>query len=219
MQEPVSPAPAGRSSGPPLPAILTIGGGLIAVVGSFLPWAKVSVNLSQFGAANFSESVGGLEADGWFTLIAGLVLIAIGIAAYRKMASSGTALGVIGIIAGLAAAGTAIYDITSIESATTDDFANAASGTAGASAEQLRQFIEQLDLQVSLQIGIILAAIGGLAGLVGAVMILMRRSSSTPALDSAGVAAPPAPPFMSPAPPPPPVETEGAPGEERPPPP
>ena len=83
---PTAPAPASTAASPQatqtsgvlLPTILVLGGGVLLVVGSFLPWATAS---TVFGSLSRSGVDGG---DGWITTIIGVLILLFGAMTLRQ---------------------------------------------------------------------------------------------------------------------------------------
>src|SRR5205085_1458429 len=152
MQEspPVSTTEASSaSSALSLPAIVCIVGGALSVIASFLPWANVSADLSSLGLAKFSQNVNGMDGDGMITLIFGIALIVVGGLLFGLKGRGITALGIIGALAGLIAAGTAIYDISTVKSTTISDFAGSTAASAGIPVAQAQQLLERFHFSIS----------------------------------------------------------------------
>ena len=189
----------GMARRPTTAAILAAVGGAIAAVGSFLPWAKVSLDLSKLGlpgvpsqSANVSGTDGG---DGWITLAAGVIAIiaAIGFLT-AKSRGARRGFGILAILAGLVAAGVGIYDLTQLKSSASD-------ALAGSSLAEVSDAFK-----VSMAFGIFLVIGGGVLALLGG--ILGMRGGEEMAM------APPPPPGMAATPPP---MAPPAPGMEGPP--
>src|SRR4029453_1965830 len=110
LRQPRLPIPASRSvrGRPVLGGGLALAGGVLAVVGSFLPWAEIS-------AGPFTEQAKGI--DGWegrAAIIAGAVMVAGGI---RVLAGSHQAMARLrpgAAIGGLVAAGVGVYTALTI---------------------------------------------------------------------------------------------------------
>jgi hypothetical protein len=99
-----APAAAGRTGGSELnlAALGVAIGGLMVAAGAFLPWATV-----------FGISVSGMDgSDGWIALAIGGLLALIGFANLRTDATGGARL--VGLLAGLAAAGLGIWKYSSV---------------------------------------------------------------------------------------------------------
>jgi hypothetical protein len=167
----------------PAAAILGIVGGAVLIVGSVLPWAKVSLDLDKFAqvlgvdpslmaglGAQTSQSVGGLDADGAVTLIAGIVVV---VCAGILLAKAKRWLGVLVLLGGLAGGGIALYDIVSKDRQLDDALAGAGPQleAIGLSADTFRQVFS-----VSFSIGIYLCVIGGILALIAGAMALMSTS-------------------------------------------
>jgi hypothetical protein len=186
------------------PAVLGIVGGAVLVIGSILPWAKVSLDLDRFAAllgvdpsvmaglgAQTSQNVDGLDADGGMTLVAGIVVL---VCAGIFLAKSMRWLGVLMLLGGLAGAGIAAFDILSKDRQVDDALAEAGPQleAIGLSADTFRQVFT-----VSFSIGIYLCVLGGIVALIAGGMALMATSDSTmqaaPASGISGTGFDPAP--------------------------
>jgi hypothetical protein len=192
-----------------LAGALALAGGVLAVVGSFLPWAEIS-------AGPFTEQAKGI--DGWegkAAIIAGAVMVAGGI---RVLAGSHQAMARLrpgAAIGGLVAAGVGVYTAVTIRDQLVD----------AAATELPRVEVERaLDnglLQLSIAIGLYLVIAGGIQGIVAALVALGSRNESvvqsrqglrgwsSTSTETPGV--PPTPPAMPdvPAPPPGSVPNDG----------
>ena len=185
-----------------LAGALALAGGVLAVVGSFLPWAEIS-------AGPFTEQAKGI--DGWegkAAIIAGAVMVAGGI---RVLAGSHQAMARLrpgAAIGGLVAAGVGVYTALTIRDQLID-----------AAAIQLpRAEVERaLDngvLQLTIAIGLYLVIAGGIQGVVAALVALGYRDEPVAPSGAGlrgwsrtGTDAPtisPTPPVLPDVPPPPP---------------
>jgi hypothetical protein len=200
----------------PAAAILGIIGGAVLVIGSVLPWAKVSLDLDKFAqvlgvdpslmaglGAQTTQNVGGLDADGTFTLIAGIVVV---VCAIILLVRASRGLGVLMLLAGLAGASVAVYDILSKDRQLDDALAGAGPQleAIGLSADTFRDVFT-----VSFSIGIYLCVLGGVLAMIAGAMGLTRpRETVTVVSPDAGItgsgfdAAPPIAPTAPIAPPP-----------------
>jgi hypothetical protein len=179
----------GTARRPTTAAILAAIGGAIAAIGSFLPWAKVSLDFARLGipgvpsqSVNVSGTDGG---DGWITIAGGAIVIiaAIGFLV-AKSRGARRGFGILAIIGGLVAAGIAIYDLTQLKSSATDSLAGSSLADVGDA------------FKVTMAYGIFIVIAGGLLALVGG--ILGMRGGPEPMM-----AAPPPPaPGMAATPPP-----------------
>jgi hypothetical protein len=78
-------------------ALVTIAGGILAIVGAILPWASI-----------MSISMSGLQGDGMISAGAGAVALVVGLVCLRKPMS--LAMATLAIVAGLVALGIAVLD-------------------------------------------------------------------------------------------------------------
>jgi hypothetical protein len=192
-----------------LAGALALAGGVLAVVGSFLPWAEVS-------AGPFTEQAKGL--DGWegkAAIVSGVVMVAAGI---RVLAGSHQAMARLrpsAAIGGLVALGLGLYTAFTIRDQLVEAMA-----TEIPSAEVERALDSGL-LELTIGVGLYLVIAGGVQGVVAALVALGSRDEPV-APSGAGLrgwsnlgegahAIPPTPPAMPdmPAPPSGPVPNEG----------
>jgi len=207
-----------RSMGPGV--ILGLIGGAALVIGSFLTWVTVSLDIAKFaqilgvdagalqqatGATTFSAA--GTHGDGKITLIMGLLVIVGAVLVIAKTArKAGYA---VVAIAGVLGAAICLYEIASKSSQINDALSKAgpALAAAGISTDTLKTIFN-----VSWGIGLWICLAGGVVALIGGVIGLLSKSE--PAMQSApmgqatamaspvnsGFGAPPAP-AAPPAPP------------------
>jgi hypothetical protein len=214
--------PAAKAS--PLPMILGIVGGALLLIGSFLTWASVSIDVTKFAEAlgvdptllqgsigSTSQSFSGMndKGDGIFTLIAGLVVIVLAVVLLIK-ADLGKVMGALMIGAGAIGAGVALYDLSRVNNVKDDALNGAAGALQGAGIDPA-----VLDgvIKVSAGIGIWVCALGGLIAVLAGIMALMSKRSAAPAMTSpmGTSTAPAASGFESSSPAAPPMSTPPAP--------
>lgn len=189
----------------PIGAILAIAGGALLAVGSFLPW----ITLTQGGVSDSATGMDG--SDGWVTLTAGLVAVAVGAIALR---ASRRALGVLAMVAGLVGAGLGVYDALTVK----DSIAGEVASQAGVSVEDARLALDQGIaaglFDISTGIGLYLVIGGGVIALVGGLMSMKGAGSAgtsgfaatsapVPPVESGQAASMPETPPMTQPPPPP----------------
>ena len=213
----------GKSSSSSTVAMLGVAGGAVVVIGSFLTWAKVSLDLAKFaqllnvpestlaGAiANTSRSVKGTEVDGKITLVLGILAIVGAVLVMRAVGSRITG-SVLAIVGGAGASLDAIYNIVSKDRQINDALSKAgpALSQIGISADAFKGVFS-----VTWGIGIYSVIVGGVLAVIGGVMLM--RSQPTPVAmpgtpiggGLTGFEAPAPPPASIPppsTPPPPPV--------------
>ena len=206
---------------------LILVGGALAVLGSFLPWAKVVFGPNSQTAKGF---------DGWegkVTAIAGASLIIRAIVI--KQGKSRRLLPWI-MVQGLVAAGVSLYDILTLKTQAITSGASDISKSTGVPVDQVKATLHLLlvsgTLKVSLEFGILIVWVGGILGILGGLALTLAKEpqvatpvGSTPRAPEGGFAEswvmtpastpapapPPAPSGMSdpaPAPAPAPVPTE-----------
>ena len=199
----------------PLAGIFALVGGVLAAIASFLTWASVSASGQGVSAKGTDGS------DGYFTLVAGLVLVAYGIASLTVSALGGKrALALIAIIAGLVAGGVALYDAVTAKERVLDEAASQLAGSFGVSEAQARQLLDKAvdsgQINISLSFGIFVVIGGGVLGLIGGVMGLRTSGEPAPAMPliptMGAMPGPPLPPTM---PQPPASDAPGGPPGQR----
>lgn len=225
-----------------LGVILGLIGGAALVIGSFLTWVTVSLDIQKFaqilgvdpsalaaatGSTTFSAA--GTHGDGKITLVMGLLVIVGAILVIAKTAKKAGYAVV--AIAGVIGTAICVYEIASKSSQINDALSNAgpALAAAGITTDTLKTIFN-----VSWGIGLWVCLAGGVVALVGGVIGLMSKSepdlSATPmagtamaggtamgspvnsGFDAPAAPAAPAPPVTDVAPPP-----EATPSEATPP--
>jgi len=139
-------APSGPAPDAKPQALILLAGAAVAIVGAFLPWATVDI---------FDETLSkaGTDGDGVITLVlagAAAVLGAIGLGAGRKRWQPITAVVLAALVVGVA-----VLDMADIKSKFGDD--------AGV-----------FDIEVNIGIGLWLTLAGGIAAVVGGLMLLSK---------------------------------------------
>lgn len=172
--------PEGRNPEVPYPALLCVLAGVIVAFGSFLPWLKVTANMSRFGGGIFSRSTNGLDSHGFRTLIAGAVLILVGTLLTTFSGRWRLELAAVALAAAGAAGGIAVHDFVTIKAQISATLAQATS-TSNIPVDQARELIDRfIHFDISLQIGLILVAFGGLVGLAAGILMLARGPRAVP---------------------------------------
>jgi hypothetical protein len=182
-----------RSSRPMGPGvILGLLGGLALVIGSFLTWATVSLDIAKFAqllgvdaaalqgaVSGTSTSVTGTKVDGKITLVLG-VLVVVGVILVITLQASKKVGYAIVAIAGLIGAGICVYEI-----ATKSNQIDNALSSAGPALAQVGITVDSLKsvVNVSWGIGLWICLAGGAVALIGGVIGLMSKSA--PAMQSA----------------------------------
>ncbi len=149
---------------------LILVGGALAVLGSFLPWAKVVFGPNSQTAKGF---------DGWegkVTAIAGAALIICAIAikqARNRRLAPWT------MLLGLAAAGISLYDILTLKTQAITSGASDISKSTGVPVDQVKATLHLLlvsgTLKVSLEFGILIVLVGGILGILGGLMLTLAK--------------------------------------------
>jgi hypothetical protein len=137
--------------------LLQLGGGLLIVVGSLGPWAKVSLGF-------LSQSVSGTNGDGIITLIAGIGVLVFSFLAMRRPTSRVFIWFV--LAGGLIALGIAVYD--------------------GFDIQRVADSVDSSFVRASLGWGVVVCGIGGATAIAGVVVELERRRTSGRAARAAG---------------------------------
>jgi hypothetical protein len=148
----------------PIGAILAIVGGALLVIGSFLSWA-------EFSGAGQSEVVSGVDmTDGWVTVVAGLVVVAVGIAAttapqLRPLAVAAGIVGAFGV-------GFGLFDALTLTDSALDSVAEETAMATSVSFQELRALLDVLidsgQIGISMGIGLYVVIAGGVIAVVGA---------------------------------------------------
>jgi hypothetical protein len=169
----------------PLGAILAIVGGALLVIGSFLSWA-------EFSGAGQSEVVSGVDmTDGWVTVVAGLVIVAVGIAAttapQRPLAVAAGIVGAFGV-------GFGLFDALTLTDSALDRVAEETAMATSVSFQELRALLDVLidsgQIGISIGIGLYVVIAGGVIAVVGAgVQLAAARAQADEVPSSIQVAA------------------------------
>jgi hypothetical protein len=180
--------------------IVAVVGAALLVIGSFLTWATVSIDLGKFAAAlgvdeatlgaaiagPTEKSASGLSdgADGIFTLIAGLIVIGLAFLLRAKPASR-KPIGLGMALAGLIGAGVAFYDISQVNDVRDEALGGMAAALAGTGLGA-----DVLDgvVNVSTGIGIWICVVGGVVAIVAGLMTAFAAGSTLPAMATDGMA-------------------------------
>ncbi len=189
-----------RTARPSAPVIVGLIGGVLLVIGSFLTWASVSVNVGALaellgvdeavlqGAipGETSRTLSGMSspADGIWTLIAGLVVLgsAVVVMIRPDMRLAAGAM----IVAGLVGIGWTVYDLTQINDVRDEALGSFAAALQGAGVDVGTG--EGL-VDVSAGIGLWGALVGGIVALIAGAMVLMSARPAAGA-SSAGATTP-----------------------------
>jgi len=149
-----------------------------------MTWVKVDLGrVAQFAhLPSGSRTASGVSAgtDGKIVLACGIVLLAAGIlAAMTSSRGARRAMAIVAIVAGLAAAGTVVANLAT-KDAQINDQLRASAGRTLTAAEftQAKAFLERLGFRVSWGIGVYVALVGGLIGLIGGGMGLASKSGA-----------------------------------------
>jgi hypothetical protein len=144
-------------------SLLAVVGGVLAGLGSFLAWAKVSAQGLDVSAKGTDGS------DGWITLVAAIVLILCGLLALQGAGRKVVA--VVAVLAGLVAGGLALYDALTAKDTIIDKTAEEVAGSLGVpkadAVAMINAAIDAGQIDLSLAFGIYLVIGGGALGLIG----------------------------------------------------
>jgi hypothetical protein len=129
-----------------------LGAGLAAVLGALLPWLRASVGPITIERA-------GTDVDGAITLFLGVVLGALALLALviGSVRARGLALGVAAIVVAGLVLLIAVVDIADVKDKAVDIEAGG------------------IDIEVTVGSGLWLTLVAGLVGIVGGVLLLVRR--------------------------------------------
>lgn len=169
----------------PIGAILAIVGGALLVIGSFLSWA-------EFFGAGQTEVVSGVDmTDGWVTVVAGLVVVVVGIAAttapQRPLAVAAGIVGAFGV-------GFGLFDALTLTDSALDSVAEETAMATSVSFQELRALLDVLidsgQIGISMDIGLYVVIAGGVIAVVGAgVQLAAARAQADEVPSSIQVAA------------------------------
>jgi hypothetical protein len=184
--------PTERTTAPA--AIVGLIGGALLVIGSFLTWVTVSLNVEAFAkilsdatgvqvnpsdlasvGLPDSHSTAGIKNDGKYTLVAGIVVVVCAVL-LLALAKARMGAAILTILAGAAGALVAAFNLLTKDSQIDKALANVTPQLQGSgiSVEAFRSI-----LNVGWGIGIYLCLVGGFVALVAGVMALMSRTPTT----------------------------------------
>lgn len=161
----------------PLGPVLAIAGGALLAIGSFLTWAEVS-------GGGQSEAVSGTEgSDGWITLVAGVLVVGAGLAAFK---AARRPLAILIVAAGLVGGGVGLYDALTAKENVIAEVAEQSAAASGASVAEVRAVLDQLidsgQIGISIGIGLYVVIVGGILAVVGGALQLSRTRSTASAV-------------------------------------
>jgi hypothetical protein len=179
--------------------VLGIVGGAMLFIGSFLTWATASIDIAKFaqalgvdqsllqgamGATPSSFTVSGMnaDADGKFTLVAGIAVLIFAVVLFIK-ADLGKVMGGLMVLAGLIGGGVAIYDLSKLNDVRNDALASVGPSLQSAGVDP--NILEGV-FKVSAGIGIYLCALGGILAVVAGIMALVSRKPEPAAAGAMG---------------------------------
>lgn len=149
-------------------AILSLAGGVAAVVGSFLAWFEI-------GAGPFTEPARGV--DGWegkAAIVAGVLMMTAGIRALGGARDAIRRLGRRAAVGGLGAAAIGLYTALTAKGRLLDVV-----GTE-LSRAQLERALETGLLRLSIAVGLYVVIAGGLQGILAATLVMRSPQQSRP---------------------------------------
>jgi hypothetical protein len=197
----------------PLPQIVGGIGALLLIVGSFMTWVTVSLNIDKFAqllgidpglisgsGVGTTTTVSGTEGDGKITLVLGFVAL-VGVVLLVAVVTARKAGGALLIVGGLAGALLCLWEVTT-KNRQIDDALNQSGNLLaqlGVTADAFKEVFS-----VAWGIGLWTCLVGGILAAVGGVLALVNRSSAQPAM-AGGPVSPMGTGFDSPPPVPPPA--------------
>jgi hypothetical protein len=149
-------------------------GGVLFIVGAFVPAATVELPTGSSSASLWDQ-----DWEGIASLVLGIALL---LAAAWALWAKGNlrALGIAILVAGLAGAGLALYKILNVESEAVDGVAASLAAQQGVPIEATQPVAQQLfdsgQASVSVGIGLYLVLIAGVLTIVGGIMLAMSTS-------------------------------------------
>ncbi len=152
---------------------IAVVGGILAVIGSFLAWAKASI--PQGGLSVSAKGIDGWE--GKATIVGGVILLVGGISALSGQAGARQRLRASALIGGAIAAGVGIYTATTAKDQVIDGAASEISKELSISVEAAKAAvhtaIDQGALKIGLELGIFLVIAAGVIGIIAALAAMM----------------------------------------------
>jgi len=144
-----------------LAGALSLAGGVLALVGSFLTWAEIS-------AGPFTEQAKGI--DGWegkVAIVGGLVMVTAGIRVLAGSHGTRARLRPSAAIGGLAAAAVGLYTAVTVRDQLLDAVATELPRA------QVERALDSGLLQLSIGVGLYLVIAGGIQGIVATLIALL----------------------------------------------
>ncbi len=192
-------------------------GAALLIIGSFLTWVTVSINVDKFAellgidpglisgsGIETTTTVAGTSGDGKFTLFFGVIAL-VGVILIAAVLTARRAGAVMLLLAGVAGALLCIWEVTTKDAQINDALSQSGDTLSqlGVSADAFKEVFS-----VAWGIGLWTALVGGVLAAIGGIMALMSSSSATPATTGAmspsmgtGFAAPAPPAPAAPMPP------------------
>jgi hypothetical protein len=205
---------ASGSKPSPVPQIVGGIGAVLLIVGSFLTWVTVSLNIDKFAqllgidpslisgsGVDTTTTVSGTSGDGKITLVLGLLAL-VGVILVVVVANARKAGAVLLLLGGAAGALLCVYEVTT-KNKQIDDALNQSGdilSQLGVTADAFKQVFS-----VSWGIGLWTCLVGGILAAIGGIMALVSKSAAP---EMAGAPVAPmgsgfdAPPAATPAAPP-----------------
>jgi hypothetical protein len=176
-----------KSFGAVRAGFVTLAGGVVTILGTLLPFQRISTNIPDVPAESFSA----LDlSDGPLYLGLGGAIAAFGLLILLGRGALPRAMGSLAALAGGIALVASIIDVTGMGEEGVRILADAVAGrTPGVSSDQVVRFLTQRDVSVSAGIGLFVILAGSLLAVVGGVWAAVTRTE---------VAMLPAPPAPSP---------------------
>jgi hypothetical protein len=148
---------------PPIGALLTLAGAAAAIVGSFMPWAHVTIVRNPLVGATVSLNPDGWKGDGNVVFGIGVAAAVVGVALLLKDEErTGSVLRTIVLLLGIGVLGVTFWDTTHV--------AQRFSPVARQVAQDLRLNRVAPRVRTRVASGIVLAALGGAVLVVAAVV-------------------------------------------------
>jgi hypothetical protein len=189
-------APPVRSFGAVRAGFVTMAGGVVMILGTLLPFQRISANIPDVPAESFSA----LDfSDGPLYLGLGGAVFAFGLVILLGRGGLTRALGALAALAGVIALVAGIMDVLDVGKEGIRVIADAvADSTPGVSSDQVLRFLRQRDVSLTTGIGLFVILAGSLVAVIGGVWAVVTPPA---------VAVPPAAPSSPPAKGEPPEET------------
>lgn len=156
-----APAPAAAKATSMVAGIIAALGGLLCIIGSFLPWARNKGELDQLD--RFDVTVAGLDSSGPWTLVLGILLLVVA-ALFILGVPTGWWWAIAAVVCGGLAICAVVFSFVDITGNFSDRLAEAVSESSGVDLDE----VTDAGVGAKTSIGLWIAGLGGLIGALSA---------------------------------------------------